>query len=244
VLDKLRALLFLFQRFGLRWILFRLGYALRMRLGILRWQMPAYEWDERPLATWLNPGVPSKPEEYAAWRNQHAPKFLFDGIPSLPRDLPWNPQIAVSEAEDILAGVLRYFEHTPYTIGFPPDWHLDPRTNIHVDAQKHWSQIPEYGAYDIKFIWEASRFTQVYALVRAYALQKDERFAKAFWTLVEDWAGKNPPQRGPNWMCGQETSLRMLAWCFGHRRAQFHGGTHCPIDANHCRAGGAGVSQH
>jgi hypothetical protein len=32
---------------------------------------------------------------------------------------------------------------------------------------------------------------------------------------VEDWARKNPPQRGPNWKCGQETSLRMFAWTFG-----------------------------
>ncbi len=215
MLDKLRALFSLTHRFGLRWLIFRVGYALRTRLGILRLQMPAYEWDDRPLAYWLKPGMPSEPAEYFAWRKQHAPKFLIDGIPTLPDDPSWNPQIAVDEAERILAGELRYFEHTPYPIGFPPDWHLDPRTNIHVEAQKHWSQIPDYGAYDIKFIWEASRFNQVYALVRAYAFQPDERYPEAFWALVEDWARKNPPQRGPNWKCGQETSLRMLAMCFG-----------------------------
>ena len=213
--NKLRALFSLYQKFGLGWILFRFGYALRMRLGILRWQMPAYEWDDRPLSYWLKPDVPSEPADYLAWRNQNAPKFFFDGIPSLPRDLAWNPQLAVDEAERILAGELRYFEHTPYQIGFPPDWHLDPRTNVRVDARKHWSQIPDYGEYDIKFIWEASRFNQVYTLVRAYASHPDERYPEAFWTLVEDWARKNPPQRGPNWKCGQETSLRMFAWCFG-----------------------------
>ncbi len=215
MLNKLRALFSLYKRFGLRWLLFRAGYALRMRLGILRLQFPVYEWDDRPLAYWLKPGIPSEPENYSAWRNQHAPKFFFDEIPSLPPNLPWNPQLAVDEAEKILAGELRYFEHTPYRIGFPPDWHLDPRTNIRVDATKRWSQIPDYGAYDIKFIWEASRFNQVYALMRAYAFKKDERYPEAFWILVEDWARKNPPQRGPNWKCGQETSLRILAWCFG-----------------------------
>ena len=215
MLTKLRALFSLYQKFGLRWLLFRFGYALRMRLGILRWQMPAYEWDARPLAYWLKPDVPSEPADYVRWREQNAPKFFFDGIPSLPRDLTWNPKIAVDEAERILAGELRYFEHTPYQIGFPPDWHFDPRANIRIDSYKHWSQIPDYGAYDIKFVWEASRFNQVYALVRAYAFQKDERYPEAFWTLVEDWAQKNPPQRGPNWKCGQEISLRILAWCFG-----------------------------
>jgi asparagine synthase (glutamine-hydrolysing) len=215
MLNKLRALFSLTQKFGLRWLLFRAGYALRMRLGILRAQFPIYEWDDRPLKTWLKPEVPSEPETYLAWRNQHAPKFFFDGIPSLPTNPSWNPQLAVDEAEKILAGELRYFEHTPYQIGFPPDWHLDPRTNIRVDAAKHWSQIPDYGAYDIKFIWEASRFNQVYVLMRAYAFKKDDRYPEAFWTLVEDWARMNPPQRGPNWKCGQETSLRLLAWTFG-----------------------------
>ncbi|MBI5935355.1 MAG: alginate lyase family protein [Chloroflexi bacterium] len=215
MLNKFRALFSLYKRFGLRWLLFRAGYALRMRLGILRAQFPVYEWDDRPLKSWFKPDVPSDPEQYLAWRNEHAPKFFFDGIPSLPSDPAWNPQLAVDEAEKILAGELRYFEHTPYPIGFPPDWHLDPRTNIRVDATKHWSQIPDYGAYDIKFIWEASRFSQVYTLMRAYAFNRDERYPQAFWTLVEDWARTNPPQRGPNWKCGQETSLRLLAWTFG-----------------------------
>ena len=215
MLNKLRALFSLYQRFGLRWLLFRFTYALRMRLGILRAQFPVYEWDDHPLKFWLKPETPSAPEEYLAWRKQHAPKFFFDGIPSLPSDPAWHPQLAVDEAEKILAGELRYFEHTPYQIGFPPDWHLDPRTNIRVDATKHWSQIPDYGAYDIKFIWEASRFSQVYILMRAYAFNKDERYPAAFWALVEDWMRNNPPQRGPNWKCGQETSLRILAWTFG-----------------------------
>jgi len=215
MLNKLRALSSLYKRFGLRWLLFRFTYALRMRLGILRLQFPVYEWDERPLKFWLKPEVPSDPESYLAWRNQHAPKFFFDGIPPLPDAPSWDPQLAVGEAEKILAGELRYFERTPYPIGFPPDWSLDPRTGIRVDARRHWSQIPDYGAYDIKFIWEASRFNQVYALMRAYAFKKDERYPEAFWTLVEDWARMNPPQRGPNWKCGQETSLRLLAWTFG-----------------------------
>lgn len=215
MLNKLRALSSLYKRFGLRWLLFRAGYALRMRLGILRLQFPVHEWDERPLKFWLKPEVPSDPESYLAWRNQHAPKFFFDGIPPLPDAPSWDPQLAADEAEKILVGELRYFERAPYPIGFPPDWLLDPRTGIRVDARRHWSQIPDYGAYDIKFIWEASRFNQVYALMRAYAFKKDERYPEAFWTLVEDWARMNPPQRGPNWKCGQETSLRLLAWTFG-----------------------------
>ncbi len=214
-IDQLDALLFLAGRFGWQWLLFRLGYVLCMRVGWMRFQFPPYEWDERPLASWLRPGVPAEPQAYAAWRAEHEPAFFFHGPPSLPADPPWDPQSVVQQAERILQGELLYFEHTPFPIGFPPDWHLDLHSGLRLDGRRHWSQIPDFGDYDIKFVWEAGRFPHVYPLVRAYAVQRDERYAEAFWRLVEDWAHHNPPQRGPHWKCGQETSLRLLAWCFG-----------------------------
>ena len=45
-------------------------------------------------------------------------------------------------------------------------------------------------------------------------LTRDERYAEGFWTLAEDWAEHNSPQLGVNWKCGQEASLRVMAWCF------------------------------
>jgi len=41
-----------------------------------------------------------------------------------------------------------------------------------------------------------------------------KRFAEAFWIAIEDWATNNPPMSGPLWICGQESSLRILAWTF------------------------------
>ncbi len=84
-----------------------------------------------------------------------------------------------------------------------------------MDAKKHWSEISDDGAVDIKFIWEASRFSMVYSLARAYASTREEKFAEAFWELVQAWAVSNPPDTGPNWMDGQEAALRLLAWTFG-----------------------------
>ena len=66
-----------------------------------------------------------------------------------------------------------------------------------------------------KIIWEPSRFGFAFALVRAYWRTGDHRYADLFWQLVEDWRAHNPPQQGPNWKCGQETSFRVMAWCFG-----------------------------
>lgn len=215
MLDKFHTLISLYRHFGLRWLLFRFFYALRLRTGIIRWQMPAYEWKDKPLSHWLKAGIPSEPQTYAEWRAKNSPAFFFQQIESFPKDISWDPELAVEEAEKILAGEFKYFEHTYQKIGFPPDWFLDPVSGARLPSDKHWSQIPDDGETDIKFVWEASRFSQVYALVRAYAQNPDERFAEAFWLLVEDWAEKNRPGRGPNWKDGQEISLRIMACCFG-----------------------------
>lgn len=209
--------------------MFRLGYALRKRTGLIRTQMPMYRWKDRPLGGWLKANVPSKPEEYAGWRKQHSPRFFLDsshpeqsgarrhGVKGqFPNGIPWNPQVAVDEAERILNGELKYFTHQFIRTGFPPDWHKDPVSGKTLNARKHWSEISDDGDVDIKFVWEASRFSMIYPLIRAYAATGEERYAEAFWTLLESWAEANPPNTGPNWMDGQEAALRLLAWTFGY----------------------------
>jgi hypothetical protein len=213
--------------------MFRVGYALRKRTGWIRAQMPAYQWKDRPLESWLKKGIPSKPEAYAQWREQNSPKFFFtsglrertlserqrdevEAEGQAVRDSSWNPQTAVDDAERLLNGEIKYFAHKFIQTGFPPDWHKDPVSGITFDAKKHWSEISEDDHVDIKFVWEASRFSMVYTLVRAYTATRDEKFAEAFWTLIESWAESNPPNMGPNWMDGQEAALRLMAWTFGY----------------------------
>jgi Heparinase II/III-like protein/Heparinase II/III N-terminus len=229
MLNNFRNLQSLFGSHGSRWLLFRVAYALRKRTGFIRLQMPQYKWADRPLETWLKKNIPSKPNSYFEWRKQNSPKFFFGNLRAersrsdsegavearYPSDTPWNPQTAVDEAERILSGELKYFSHTYYQVGFPPDWHKDPVTGIKLDSQKHWSELSDEGDVDIKFIWEANRFGMAYPLVRAYASSRDERYAEAFWKLIQAWAESNPPNTGPNWMDGQEAALRLMAWTFG-----------------------------
>jgi hypothetical protein len=214
MLNNFRNLQSLFWSHGSRWLLFRVGYALRRRTGYIRAQMPVYQWRDRPLETWLKSDVPSQPQEYTKWRRNNSRKFVFD-TSRLPSDLPSNPQTAVEEAERILSGELKYFSRRHYKIGFPPDWHTDPMTGIRLDSQKHWSEISDDPGVDIKYIWEPSRFGMVYPLVRAYASRRDERYAQAFWELVLSWAESNPPNTGADWMDGQELALRLMAWVIG-----------------------------
>jgi hypothetical protein len=228
VLNNFRNLQSLLWSHGSRWLAFRLGYALRKRIGLLSAQMPAYQWKDRPLETWLKKGIPSELEAYTQWRNQNSPKFFFEHLRpersgsvvegQLPDSLPWNPQTAVDEAERILNGELKYFAHKFIRTGFPLDWHKDPVSGKKLDSRKHWSDISDDRDVDIKFIWEASRFSMVYPLVRAYVVTQDEKFVEAFWTLLESWAEANPPNTGPNWMDGQEAVLRLMAWMFGYHQ--------------------------
>lgn len=208
MLAKLQTLVSLSRTMGLRWLVFRLAYDFRSRSGLLRKQMPQYSWSDRPLGTWLKSDVPVEPNAYLRWRKENSPKFFFE------TPIRWTSSSAVDEADGILSGRIRFFSHEFQQTCFPPDWLRDPISNVRMDAAKHWSQISSEGGEDIKFIWEASRFSFAYTLARAYASTQDERYAEAFWQAVESWAESNPPNSGPNWMDGQEAALRIMVWTF------------------------------
>ncbi|MBC8351297.1 MAG: alginate lyase family protein [Planctomycetes bacterium] len=118
-------------------------------------------------------------------------------------------------AGDLERGVTRYFEHLSVRTGNPPAWNSNGLTGKKLPSDRHWSDIRDFGSGDIKVVWEPSRFAFTYALVRMYWRTGDDSFAEMFWQLVEDWRENNPPQYGPNWKCGQEVALRVMAWCFG-----------------------------
>jgi hypothetical protein len=197
--------------YGPGWLLYRVRYAAARRLGLQARATPARPWAARPLADWLRPEVPSEPAAYAAWRAAHAAPFLFDRLPSAEA----VGARAVADADALLAGTWTWFSGETFAAGFPPPWQRDPRDGAEWPHDRHWSQISDEGARDIKFVWEPSRFGSAFLLARAYARTRDDRYPEAFWRLVEDWAAANPPMLGPNWRCGQEASFRVMAWCFG-----------------------------
>lgn len=215
MVNKLKLAWQLWRQMGLRWLLFRVSYAIQVHTGILRLRTPVFAWHERPLRSWLKSDVPGEPEAYRRWREQHGGHFFFDELPAVPANASWHTRSVVEAADEILDGKWPYFRHTIYEVGCPPDWHVNPMTGERIPADRHWTQIGEFDQGDIKLVWEASRFSNVYTLVRAYASTRNEHYPEAFWNLVEDWARNNPPHLGPNWKSGQEVALRLMAWCFG-----------------------------
>lgn len=224
MLTKLRTLASLYRELGPRWTIFRLAYAFRLRTGLIRWQMPMGRWDD---FTYL---LAERSDERLSHHVVEAQR--------LPKNISWNPQTAIDEANRLLNGEFKYFSHQFVQTGFPPNWYADhvtlnlggsegagslpPQSEIlrrsaaQNDMNKHWSQVSDDGDGDIKFIWEPNRFAFVYTLARAYASSQNEKYPEAFWSLIEDWAKHNPPNTGPNWMDGQEISLRLMAWTFGY----------------------------
>ncbi len=221
MLGQIRRVRQMQRHFGTPWLAFRATYSLRLRSGAMRRATPPAAWNGLPLAASLaNPGL-ADPQAYLAYRREAAPRFFFDPMARAhyqPYFARWDndaDSAVAREAEELTAGRLRYFEHTVLDVGYPPQWNRNAQTGQSAPADRHWSQISDFGFGDIKFIWEPSRFGFAFTLVRAYWRSGDERYAQAFWRLVEDWREHNPPNVGPQWKCGQETSFRVLAWCFG-----------------------------
>lgn len=216
----LRRSLQILNHIGPAWVAFRLFYALRLRTGWLRAELPALPWSHQPLSSLLSrPGL-ADGELYLQYRRRDAPPFLFSPDANATYrghfadwdDGSRSPQHVAAE---LAAGTVRYFGHCAGQIGHPPDWHTNPFTGRRAPADRHWTCIGDFDFDDIKIYWEPSRFAGVFALVRAYWRSGDESLAEFFWELVESWKACNPPQLGVHWKCGQEVSLRAMAWCFG-----------------------------
>jgi hypothetical protein len=106
----------------------------------------------------------------------------------------------------------------------PPDWFANPFSDApQPDATLHWWEIPDFGAGDIKALWELSRFDWVIAWATKVA-QGDTAALDRMNGWLANWAYENTPYKGPNWKCGQEASIRVMhlvtaAWVLGQDRA-------------------------
>ncbi|UVO52838.1 heparinase II/III-family protein [Sphingomonas sp. SUN039] len=93
----------------------------------------------------------------------------------------------------------------------PPDWHHNVATGTAwPGVGMRWDKVPTFvsGGSDIKTVWEASRFDWVLSLAQS-AANGDTTALHRLNDWLDDWVAKNPPYTGPNWVCGQEASIRV-----------------------------------
>lgn len=112
-------------------------------------------------------------------------------------------------------GNFLFFSKVPYQLGKNFDGLTNPETGFRYDIRKHWSEIEDLSkeAGDIKYVWEKARFTFLYDIIRYdYHFGKD--CSKWVFNEIESFIENNPINRGPNYKCSQEISIRTLNWTF------------------------------
>lgn len=179
-----------------------------------------HAWDAAPLESWLVDPRIADPERLTAEIRAGAARFFLptNRTPETSAWLrAWDADSAgpIPESDALARGVVRYFHAHDESVGFPPPWFRTSDGRTTTGIHQHWSRIDDFGQGDIKVLWEPSRFAFAFTLVRAFGRDHDPIHAERFWRVVDDWREHNPPQRGPNWKCGQEVAFRVMAWSFG-----------------------------
>tara|TARA_R100000306_G_scaffold35540_3_gene36179 strand:+ start:3274 stop:5169 length:1896 start_codon:yes stop_codon:yes gene_type:complete len=190
----------LMQNMGLRYVSFRIKYALQQKLGILRKKFPT------------NP-----PEQHfislKEWR-QNTPPFFFSSKQELqiPQGLPKELEKRVQRIKD---GEVWFFSKTWKKLDPKKPWHVNPDSGYQYSKDIHWSQVNDYSkeAGDIKFVWEKARFSWLYDVIR-YDYHSGENQAAWVFSQIDNFIEENPINKGPQYKCSQEISLRILNWTY------------------------------
>ena len=198
-MSRIGTLLKTARQMGPRYTAYRVRHAAETKLGVLRRRFPAA------------PGAPAGLCPLEAFR-QNTPAFFFaPGEVAVAR----RPDAALAaRADAIAAGTLPYFSAESYALADVAPWRTHPVTGaIYPDV--HWSRVPDLDPElgDIKYIWEPSRFSHLYTLIRDEHHNGTDRGAVVLGQIA-DWLADNPANVGPNYKCSQEISLRVLNWTF------------------------------
>ncbi len=203
MLTKLKNAFNLARNMGPRYIIFRTGYELKMRAGLLKAAYPT-TYQEKQFITLEN------------WKKAEQ-QFFFESketIAAFPLAEIDKP-ILKEEYDNYTQGRIKFFNAFYLDLGKNYDWVTNPDTGKAFDIKKHWTEIKDLDPVlgDIKYVWEKSRFSFLYTLIR-YDKHFGVDCANQVFAEIIDWIDKNPLNSGPNYKCSQETSLRILNWTF------------------------------
>ncbi len=185
---------------GWRYVSYRARHELLLRSGLLKSRYPVAQAFKQYISL-------------AEWKQQST-RFFFDSKKSL--DVPKQPLPELKETfENIKAGKLLLFNSLLTDLGKDYDWVTNPDSGFRYDVNKHWTEIADYSkeAGDIKFVWEKSRFSYLYDIIR-YEYHYDTDCAALVFNDILSWIKSNPVNCGPNYRCSQEMSLRVMNWLF------------------------------
>lgn len=199
-MNKINASLQLFKNMGSRYLIFRAIHLISIKTGFFKKKFPI-----------------SPPQINIAglehWR-KNQPPYFFHGkdIPDLKKQESEQLQNLFSEINE---GTFTFFGKLKFQLGNDYDWLTNPVSNVKYDIKQHWSSINEMSeeSGDIKFIWEKARFTFLSDIIR-YDYHFKTDCADLVFSEINSFIDKNPVNQGPNYICSQEISLRILNWTF------------------------------
>jgi len=199
MIQRIKNAVGLARNMGFRYIGFRAKFELLRKSGLLKKHFPV----NVPEKTWTS---------LERWRSNKG-RFFFN------RDtlhIPKNPNPELKKRFDLFQdGKLWYFNSVLLKIGKDYDWITNPDNGFQYDLSKHWTEIQDFSekSGDIKFVWEKSRFSFIYDIIRYdYHFEKD--CSQIVFDEIASWINNNPLNCGPNYRCSQEISLRLLNWIF------------------------------
>jgi len=184
---------------GLRYVMYRITHEVEKRIGLLKNRFP----------------IKPKKKRFRTledWRN-NTPLFFIQSRDTIKVTKQKTEKLEESSLRT-LKGEIQFFHAEWKTLGAKYDWVTNPESG-HVYSLDHWSQIPDFNPNigDIKYVWEKSRFSYLQTIMR-YDYHFEEDHAEWVFTEIDSWIKANPVNQGPNWVCSQETSLRLLNWCY------------------------------
>jgi hypothetical protein len=120
-------------------------------------------------------------------------------------------QKIADQAKHICNGQLLFFSHDLHKTSNPPHWFNNPyNKKTYHQKTAYWSRANDPNFGDIKVIWEVSRMDWALVLSKMTAISKNIQYVQLLNNLLADWIENNMPQTGPNWICAQETSIRLI----------------------------------
>jgi len=185
---------------GWKYVYFRSKYELLLRSGLLKYKFPV----NPPQRNFLS---------LEEWK-QLKVHFLFENKDSIKLCKKPGPELK-QKYLDLSNGKFIFFGSIHFDLGKDYNWVTNPSTGYVYDTQKHWTEIADFSkeAGDIKYVWEKSRFSFMYDIIR-YDYHFDCDCSEIVFDEIISWIRHNPINCGPNYRCSQEISLRILNWTF------------------------------
>jgi len=197
--NRIKLAIQLLMNMGIRYVMFRVYFEFQKRTGQLKKKFP------------INP--PKKDFiSLEEWKINSV--FLIEAREEWDSsEYPFEPSSEITA--QMMKGTFEFFSSTKYNLGENYNWITNPDTGFVYDPNLHWSDINDYNqkSGDIKYVWEKSRFSFVYAFIRDDIKNGTDHSAFIF-NEIKSWIKANPINQGPNYKCSQEISLRVINWTY------------------------------